>query len=37
VSPKAPERAVADYSAVASLGGHFGISITNLAEKPKSR
>lgn len=24
VSPKAPEGAVADYSAVALLGGHFG-------------
>ena len=25
VSPKAPERAVADYSAVVSLGGHLGV------------
>jgi hypothetical protein len=26
VSPKAPQGAVADYSAFASLGGHFGVS-----------
>jgi hypothetical protein len=26
LSPKAPEGAVADYSAVASLGGHCGVS-----------
>jgi hypothetical protein len=25
VSPKAPEGASADYSAVASLGGHYGV------------